>query len=74
MASSTSKPKLPTERESLARISESLAEIVRLLQCGLFDSGNGDSSLENIQNALFDIAEYGPGKAPAGYYDWRHNR
>lgn len=65
------KGKLPSTRESLAKISESLAHIARMLGTGLYD-GKGDCCLENIQHALYDIAEYGSGKAPEGAYAWRH--
>ena len=70
----TRKPKLPTVRESLARISDSLLQIADNLKYGLYDSGNGDAVLQNIQEALWDMAEYGPGKAPKDRYDWRHSQ
>jgi hypothetical protein len=66
------KPKLPTTRESLAKISDSLTRIAKLLETGLY-SANGDCALENIQYALYDIAEYGPGKVPKKQYAWRHS-
>ena len=69
----TKKPKAPTTRESLARISEALSHIARSLEAGLYDL-KGDSALTGIQEALWDIAEYGPGKAPKGHYDWRHGK
>jgi len=66
-----SKPSIPTIRQSLAKISESLSQIALYLKCGLYD-GKGDSALENIQEAVCDIAQYGAGKAPKELYEWRH--
>jgi len=63
--SSVAMPKLPTTRESLARISESLSRIANMIETALFD-GKGDPLLEGLSCALMDIAEYGPGKAPKG--------
>ena len=62
----TTKPKLPTVRESLANISQSLREIVNSLQ-----DNRGDYAFASMVEALFDLTEYGPGKAPKGLYDWR---
>jgi hypothetical protein len=64
------KPKLPTTRESLARIADSLANISRHLELGLSDS-KGDGALDAMQCALFDIAQFGPGNAPKERYEWR---
>lgn len=61
------KPKTPTVRESLAKISESLSQIADALR-----DSRGDYASWGILDALNDIAEYGPGKAPKDRYDWRH--
>jgi hypothetical protein len=61
------KPRLPTIQESLASISQSLREIADSLQ-----DSRGESALVSMTEALFDLAEYGPGKLPKKYYDWRH--
>ncbi len=66
------KPPLPTIRESLAGINESLRRIAISLEAGLFTGPNGDGALESIANALCDIAEYGPGNVPKDVYAWRH--
>ena len=65
------KPAVPTVEESLAQISESLRKIAEELEFGLYN-GKGDCVLETIKDALHDIAEYGPGRAPKGHYRWRH--
>ena len=40
------------------------------LEFGLYD-GKGDCALEGIKDALYDIAQFGPGKAPKDRYSWR---
>lgn len=66
-ASRPRNPRVPTARESLAQVNKSLSLILDAL-C----DAKGDFALWGILEALNDIAEYGPGKAPKEKYAWRH--
>ena len=62
----TAQPRIPTVRESLAKIAKHLEWVEFKL-----NDLNGDPVLIAISHALYDIAEFGPGKMPKGYYDWK---